>query len=81
MAAVEYVKEGKIAYITINRPEAMNSLSVDVREDCRRPIKISGITTTSGWPLSPVPGTGPSAPGPISRDSARPPAMKPRPPG
>ncbi|MEW6187336.1 MAG: enoyl-CoA hydratase-related protein [Thermodesulfobacteriota bacterium] len=32
MAAVEYVTEGKIAYITINRPEAMNSLSVEVRE-------------------------------------------------
>ncbi|MDO9333821.1 MAG: enoyl-CoA hydratase-related protein [Dehalococcoidales bacterium] len=30
MAAVEYVKEGRIAYITINRPEAMNSLSADV---------------------------------------------------
>jgi E-phenylitaconyl-CoA hydratase len=30
MAAVEYVKEGKIAYITINRPDAMNSLSVEV---------------------------------------------------
>ncbi len=32
MAAVEYVKEGRIAYITINRPEAMNSLSVEVRD-------------------------------------------------
>jgi E-phenylitaconyl-CoA hydratase len=32
MAAVEYVTEGKIAYITINRPEAMNSLSIEVRE-------------------------------------------------
>ena len=31
MAAVEYVKEGRIAFITINRPEAMNSLSVEVR--------------------------------------------------
>ncbi|MDD5287746.1 MAG: enoyl-CoA hydratase-related protein [Dehalococcoidales bacterium] len=30
MADVEYVKEGRIAYITINRPEAMNSLSVGV---------------------------------------------------
>ena len=31
MAAVEYQTEGKIAIITINRPEAMNSLSIDVR--------------------------------------------------
>lgn len=30
MADVEYVKEGRIAFITINRPEAMNSLSVGV---------------------------------------------------
>jgi E-phenylitaconyl-CoA hydratase len=30
MVAVEYVKEGRIAYITINRPEAMNSLSTEV---------------------------------------------------
>lgn len=30
MAAVEYVNEGRIAYITINRPEAMNSLSAEV---------------------------------------------------
>jgi E-phenylitaconyl-CoA hydratase len=30
MAAVEYVKEGRIAYLTINRPEAMNSLSTEV---------------------------------------------------
>ena len=35
MAAVEYVKEGRIAYITINRPEAMNSLSVEVRQGLR----------------------------------------------
>jgi (E)-benzylidenesuccinyl-CoA hydratase len=32
MGAVEYVKEGKIAIITINRPEAMNSLSIEVRQ-------------------------------------------------
>ncbi|HEX9896764.1 MAG TPA: enoyl-CoA hydratase-related protein [Dehalococcoidales bacterium] len=30
MAAVEYVKEGRIAYITINNPEARNSLSAEV---------------------------------------------------
>lgn len=30
MPAVEYVKEGRIAVMTINRPEAMNSLNVDV---------------------------------------------------
>ena len=35
MAAVEYVKEGRIAYITINRPEAMNSLSADVSQGLR----------------------------------------------
>jgi E-phenylitaconyl-CoA hydratase len=35
MAAVEYAKEGRIAYITINRPEAMNSLSVDVQQGLR----------------------------------------------
>jgi E-phenylitaconyl-CoA hydratase len=35
MAAIEYVKEGRIAYITINRPEAMNSLSVEVRQGLR----------------------------------------------
>ncbi len=35
MAAVEYGKEGRIAYITINRPEAMNSLSVEVRQGFR----------------------------------------------
>jgi E-phenylitaconyl-CoA hydratase len=32
MAAVDYVKEGRIAYMTINRPEAMNSLSVEVSD-------------------------------------------------
>jgi enoyl-CoA hydratase/carnithine racemase len=31
MAVVEYKKEDKIAIITLNRPEAMNSLSVDLR--------------------------------------------------
>ncbi|MBN1382813.1 MAG: enoyl-CoA hydratase/isomerase family protein [Deltaproteobacteria bacterium] len=35
MAAVEYVKEGRIAYMTINRPEAMNSLSAEVSEGLR----------------------------------------------
>ncbi len=35
MAVVEYVKEGKIAYITINRPEAMNSLSPEVMQGLR----------------------------------------------
>ena len=30
MAVVEYQKEGRIAYITINRPEAMNSLNEKV---------------------------------------------------
>jgi len=30
MSVVEYLKENKIAYITINRPEAMNSLSAEV---------------------------------------------------
>jgi E-phenylitaconyl-CoA hydratase len=39
MAAVEYVKEGKIAYITINRPEAMNSLSVEVRDGLQAAYK------------------------------------------
>lgn len=39
MAAVTYVKEGKIAYITINRPEAMNSLSVEVREGLQAAYK------------------------------------------
>ena len=33
MVAVEYLKEGRIAYITINRPEAMNSLSTEVIQD------------------------------------------------
>jgi len=32
MAAVEYAKEGRIAYITINRPEAMNALNGDVQK-------------------------------------------------
>ncbi|MDP2918945.1 MAG: enoyl-CoA hydratase/isomerase family protein [Dehalococcoidia bacterium] len=31
MAAVEYVKEGRIAYITLNRPEALNALNGDVQ--------------------------------------------------
>jgi len=35
MAAVEYVKEGKIANIIINRPEAMNALSSDVMRGLR----------------------------------------------
>ena len=39
MAAVEYVKEGRIAYITINRPEAMNSLSVEVRQGLQNAYK------------------------------------------
>jgi len=39
MAAVEYVKEGRIAYITINRPEAMNSLSVEVRDGLQEAYK------------------------------------------
>jgi len=32
MAVVEYQKEGKIAIITINRPEAMNALGAEVRK-------------------------------------------------
>ncbi|MGA3086949.1 MAG: enoyl-CoA hydratase-related protein, partial [Thermodesulfobacteriota bacterium] len=39
MAAVEYVKEGRIANITINRPEAMNSLSVEVRDGLQEAYK------------------------------------------
>lgn len=39
MAAVEYVKEGRIVYITINRPEAMNSLSVEVRDGLQEAYK------------------------------------------
>jgi len=39
MAAVEYVKEGRIAFITINRPEAMNSLSVEVRDGLQEAYK------------------------------------------
>jgi len=35
MAAVEYVKEGKIAIITINRPEAMNAINNDVHRGVR----------------------------------------------
>lgn len=31
--AVDYVKEGRIAIITINRPEAMNALNMDVRRE------------------------------------------------
>lgn len=31
--AVDYEKEGRIAIITINRPEAMNALNADVREE------------------------------------------------
>jgi enoyl-CoA hydratase/carnithine racemase len=32
MAAVEYKTEGRIAYITINRPEALNALNGDVQK-------------------------------------------------
>jgi enoyl-CoA hydratase/carnithine racemase len=32
MAAVDYKKEGRIAIITINRPEAMNALNTEVRK-------------------------------------------------
>jgi len=32
MAAVEYAKEGRIAFITINRPEALNALNGDVQK-------------------------------------------------
>jgi enoyl-CoA hydratase/carnithine racemase len=39
MAAVEYVKEGRIAYMTINRPEAMNSLSIEVRDGLQAAYK------------------------------------------
>jgi E-phenylitaconyl-CoA hydratase len=39
MAAVEYVKDGRIAYITINRPEAMNSLSIEVRDGLQAAYK------------------------------------------
>ncbi len=35
MAAVEYVKEGKIAIITINRPEAMNAINNEVARGVR----------------------------------------------
>ena len=33
--AVDYEKEGRIAIFTINRPEAMNSLSIQVVEELR----------------------------------------------
>lgn len=33
--AVEYVKEGRIAIMTINRPEAMNALNADVSREMR----------------------------------------------
>ena len=33
MAAVDYRKEGRIAIFTINRPEAMNALNTQVREE------------------------------------------------
>jgi E-phenylitaconyl-CoA hydratase len=39
MVAVEYLKEGRIAYITINRPEAMNSLSIEVRDGLQAAYK------------------------------------------
>ena len=32
MAAVLYDKRGKIAYVTINRPEAMNALNREVQQ-------------------------------------------------
>jgi enoyl-CoA hydratase/carnithine racemase len=35
MAAVEYVKEGRIAIITINRPEALNAINGDVQRGVR----------------------------------------------
>jgi len=35
MAAVEYVKEGRIAIITINRPEAMNAINNEVQRGVR----------------------------------------------
>ncbi|MFC1886975.1 enoyl-CoA hydratase/isomerase family protein [Thermodesulfobacteriota bacterium] len=33
MAVVEYEKEGRIAIMTLNRPDQLNSLSVDLREE------------------------------------------------
>ena len=32
MSAVEYEKKNRIAYVTINRPEAMNALNHEVRQ-------------------------------------------------
>ncbi|MBW1708513.1 MAG: enoyl-CoA hydratase/isomerase family protein [Deltaproteobacteria bacterium] len=37
--AVNYEKDGKIAIITINRPEAMNSLNVDVRKEMQEALE------------------------------------------
>lgn len=37
--AVDYVKEGRIAIMTINRPEAMNALNADVTQEMQAAMK------------------------------------------
>ena len=59
-----YEKRGKIAYVTFNRPEAMNAIDREMHERSGRSGAISTRTTASRSPSSPVPATRPSAPAP-----------------
>ena len=55
MTAVLYEKRGKIAYVTINRPEAMNALNRDVQQgltDAWQEIEADSYAADAGSAVS-----------------------------
>ena len=47
---VRYERDGHVATITYNRPEAMNAVNQELRDDLDAAWARSATTTRPGWP-------------------------------
>jgi hypothetical protein len=64
MSTVDYEVKNKIGYITLSRPDKLNAINVEMRQELGASSTMCGITRMCGWPSSPA-RAGPSALGTI----------------
>ena len=62
--AIRYDKDGNIATITINRPEAMNAMDRDTSRELAEAFEDFDQDEDCWWPSSPAPATRHFLPGP-----------------